>query len=279
MVAGHKRQIQLLDLHIRAGTVSHAYLFSGPRHAGKMRVALQMVSSLLCADRPAGVLAFCGRCVECRGIAAGTHHDVHIEDTYKNEEDNQARISIEHIRRMRELAGRSAYGGTHVFIVRDASRLTREAANAFLKILEEPRGNTLFILLAEFLEDVLPTIRSRVWNIRFWPVLEQGTIPLQENAALSLFSVPFADRLRYADTLRDNPDRMQMWYTEAITQASRALHESLLSYSPHQKQTEAVFLAHACRSLIEGRDRFTKPYGTKRILFESDILRTSSNNS
>mgnify|MGYP001611549986 CR=1 FL=1 len=85
----------------------------------------------------------------------GTQIDVTIEDSYKNEEEKQVRISVERIRHLRDRAGRSAYGGTHVFIVRDAGRLTREAANALLKILEEPQGNALFLLLAEKEEEVL----------------------------------------------------------------------------------------------------------------------------
>lgn len=274
MIIGHQRQLQLLDLHIRTGTVSHAYLFAGPRHVGKMTVALQMISSLLCKNRPVSPLASCSTCESCRSIAAGTHPDVTVEDIYAHEEKQQEHISIDSIRRIRDLAARSAHGSTRIFILRDGGRLTREASHAFLKTLEEPRGDILFLLLVEKLEEVLPTIRSRVWTIRFWPSPE-GFIPANGQVQISAFlSIPVADHLRHADTLRDYPDRMQTWYKDIIALMSNNLHEQFIAGIP--SPSTLVFLARTIKLLMEGEERFSKPFGTKRIIFESDILKVST---
>lgn len=311
MIIGYHRQLQLLDLHVRKGTLSHAYLFTGPRHVGKLTIARCAAASILCekkTDAP-GNLFSCGECNSCKMCAAGAHPDMYMVDT---EETREQFLRLEDIQRVRERAYMSAYGGTHVFLIRDVSRMTREAANAFLKVLEEPRGCVIFFLLASAADDVLETIRSRSWHICFWPMSEKSIrtglaalykIPREasESAAQiadgligraiqfiraadkerkarkeehqfinSLLRGSAAERLRYADTLRENTDGMRAWFSKSTACAAGLVHASLQDGADH-----AVVFADMCRALIKGEERFLKPYGTKRILFEDTLVSLS----
>jgi DNA polymerase III delta prime subunit len=313
MIVGHQRQIKLLDLHISSDTTSHAYLFTGPRHVGKMTIARSVVAAILCHKRSRGLLASCGTCSICVSFASGAHPDVFIQDT---EESGETSLRLEAVHRIRDRASRSSYGGTHIFLIRDIARMTREAIHALLKVLEEPRSNILFFLLAESIADVPDTIRSRAWHMSFWPIstetiasfLEQekkisrkkalaaaylaGGLPgigvnaikepaniLQNNvmererALLVLFD-SITDRLAYADTLRDHSDRMQTWYTESIAILTHVLHNSIAK-TP-QASHDVYVIASICRRLLQGKARFIKPYAAKRILFESDMLHNYS---
>lgn len=312
MVIGHTRQIQLLDLHMRTNTWSHAYLFTGARHVGKLTVARRAASALLCEKKnnSKSALAACGACSACRSFAAGTHPDVFILDT---EETGEASIHIEEIRRMRERLGQTAYGGIHMVFIRDAARMTREAANAFLKVLEEPRGPSLFFLVSRSAEDVLGTIRSRAWHIRFWPVSEEmlmaglsmrgilhkraealvriaGGFPgealrlhgepeaalekaeSEQQHVVSLLRASIAERLAYAEMVHDNTDHMQAWYAKTIAALRNLVHASL-----YKERVDHVVLSAAgmCRVLMEGEERFGRPQATKRIVFENSMMNLS----
>ncbi|OGZ45032.1 MAG: hypothetical protein A3J54_03240 [Candidatus Ryanbacteria bacterium RIFCSPHIGHO2_02_FULL_45_13b] len=304
---GHKRQQALLDLHMRSGAMSHAYLFSGARHVGKMTFAKMVAVALLCEKREAGkgMLFSCGTCRACVMTKAGSHPDMVVVDA---EQSGETALHLEDIQRVRERAALSAYGGMCVFIIRDISRITREAANAFLKVLEEPRGRVVFLLLAGVADDVLPTIRSRVWHMRFWPMSEEiltvgikkeydvpseqvaqvvrlsGGLPgvafrlvtsLDEQKLLekehmcirTLFDASIAKRMKYAEKLRENPEGMQKWFTESIAILADRVHVSL-----SQNNHEAIVAADQCKMLMEHEEQFLKPYGVKRILFEDALI-------
>ncbi|TSC77823.1 MAG: DNA polymerase III subunit delta', partial [Parcubacteria group bacterium Gr01-1014_29] len=197
MIIGHQRQIQLLDLHIRTDALSHAYLFTGPRQVGKMTIARRAAASVLCLKRPRGVLASCGTCQSCTTLASQAHPDV-FELSPGGGDAGKAPLRIGDIRDLRVRAGQSAYAGKKLFFVDDVSHSTHEAANALLKVLEEPRGDTVFFLIAQQAQDVLPTIRSRAWQMRFWPVsYELLETCLVENYHILPASAACAARLAY----------------------------------------------------------------------------------
>jgi len=307
MIIGHQHQQTLLDLHMRSGTMSHAYLFSGARHVGKMAMAKRVAAALLCEKKETGkeILFSCGTCRACIMTKAGTHPDMVVIDA---ERSGETMLRLEDIQQVRERAALSAYGGTRVFIIRDVSRMTREAANVFLKVLEEPRGQTVFLLLARVADDVLSTIRSRVWHIRFWPMSEEvliaglekeyhvsseqaadvarlaGGLPgmamrlvgspdeqklLEKERAYirALFTASIAERMKYAEKLRENPEGMQNWFVESIAMLADTVHISL-----RNTNLRVVAAADACRLLMEREEQFLKPYGVKRIIFEDALI-------
>jgi DNA polymerase-3 subunit delta' len=159
-IIGHKPVIRTLLNTVSSGRVAHAYLFAGPEGVGKETTALAFVRALLCA-RPAGGDA-CGVCRECRQVEHQNHPDLCFL------QPDGSSIKIEQIRGiLRRAPYRSYQGGRKIFLVRKAEAMTAEAANCLLKTLEEPPGDTLFILLSARPQALLPTILSRCQRCTF----------------------------------------------------------------------------------------------------------------
>lgn len=142
------------------GRLSHAYIFDGPDGVGKQTTARALAALLLC-EQPQEADS-CGQCLACRQLDAGTHPDCHILVP-----DGRS-IKIKQIRDLRaRLAGTASYGGYTVVIIDQADSMTLEAANAFLKTVEEPQGPTCFVLITTQADRLPDTIRSRAQLVRF----------------------------------------------------------------------------------------------------------------
>jgi DNA polymerase-3 subunit delta' len=137
------------------GSMTHAWLLTGPPGSGRSVAARAFAAALECP------LNGCGECRECRTAVDGSHADVDVIATEG--------LSIK-VEQARELAAMSALrpsvGPWRVIIVEDADRLTERAADALLKAIEEPVPRTVWILCAPSLEDVVITIRSRSRHVR-----------------------------------------------------------------------------------------------------------------
>lgn len=167
----------------------HAILLYGARGIGKKNLALDFAEALLCAT-PLGDGHACGQCEECRLTAAGSHPGLRwvlpqmlAEQLFPQTTDDESaaevvtadeeggggkpakasrEIRVEQIRGLADFLGVAAFrGGRRVVLLAPAEAMNAIAANTLLKVLEEPPAATLFILVADALDDVLPTIRSR----------------------------------------------------------------------------------------------------------------------
>lgn len=139
---------------VAKGRSAHAYLVNGPVRGGSADLTERMVQNLLCERGGNG----CGECKACLKVSERTHPDmVWIEPRMKSR-----RISVEEVRDIQSLVYQTSYmGDWKVCVIAGADRMTREAANALLKSLEEPPDKSMFILLAENPQYLLPTIISR----------------------------------------------------------------------------------------------------------------------
>jgi len=143
--------------------IPHALLFTGETGIGKGAVARGFAKVLNCHEPTAE--DSCDRCASCRKIDAGRHPDV----LWITKEG--AFIKIDQVRQIQErLKYRPFEAKYRVTVMEDAHDLKEEAANAFLKILEEPPRQNVFILISMEPRMILPTIVSRCCHIRFQPL-------------------------------------------------------------------------------------------------------------
>ena len=135
--------------------MAHAWIITGPPGSGRSVAALAFAAALQCTDP--GEIG-CGRCAHCRDVLADSHTDVlHIVPRGLS-------ISIEEMREMRKEAAKlPTVADWRIIIIEDADRLTGPAADAILKVVEEPPAHTVIMMCAPSIdpEDFSPTLRSR----------------------------------------------------------------------------------------------------------------------
>jgi DNA polymerase-3 subunit delta' len=207
-LAGHLALRQrLLAAHLR-GALPSSLLLAGPRGVGKQRLALWLGQALLCAT-PGTDGTPCDSCQACRFAREGRHPDLHwlyprprLKDGDASAADVRADLAEATAERVGEQRGlwgapggneglyvatmravvqqaavSPALGRRKVFVVGDAERMVPQegadaAANAFLKLLEEPPADTTLILTSCEAGALLPTIRSRVVTVRVRPLAD-----------------------------------------------------------------------------------------------------------
>jgi DNA polymerase III subunit delta' len=134
------------------GSMTHAWLFTGPPGSGRSVAARAFAASLQCPD------GGCGACAECHTTLAGTHADV------RSVVPDGLSISVDEMRQLvLRAAGTPSGGRWQVVLIEDGDRLTEKASNALLKAVEEPSPRTVFLLCTPSThpDDVSVTIRSR----------------------------------------------------------------------------------------------------------------------
>ncbi len=166
-VVGQQHVVRTLRNAVEQDKVHHAYLFVGSRGTGKTSMAKILARSLNC-ERGGPTVTPCGECESCTTIAAGTSIDVIEMDAASNR-------SVDDVRDLRERVAYAPTGGRwKVYILDEAHMLTKEAWNAFLKTLEEPPPNTVFVLATTESHKVMATIADRCQRFDFQrPSLEQ----------------------------------------------------------------------------------------------------------
>ena len=185
---GHDRVVDSIRRAMQGGRLPHAFLFVGPEGIGKLTFALRLAQALLCERVPEAELAPCGVCPGCVQVLGGTHPD--LLRVARPEDKHELPIRV--IRDLcLDLGLKPARGGRKVAIVDDADDMNDEAANAFLKTLEEPPDRSALILIGTSAELQLDTIISRCRVVRFDPLpaaelasvlVEQGVVDDIKNA-------------------------------------------------------------------------------------------------
>ena len=180
MILGHNRQIEYFNKVLLRGRMAHAYLFYGPEHIGKLTFAKLLAKTLFCEKSSKAIGNECGSCNECRAADTGMNQGFiffDTEHTLVSKKDKRKDIPIEDIRELRRRLAFAPEGEKwRVVIMSDAEKLSPSAADAFLKILEEPGAQTLIILITSSRESILPTIISRTQPVRFSLVPEDALL-------------------------------------------------------------------------------------------------------
>lgn len=186
-IIGQKRVKDILSRAFRNQRLTHAFLFHGPEGVGKEATALELAKMILC-EHPDQ--APCGACGQCHKVSGLNHSDVmYIFPAMKSTKPEEERtvldsvvanpyfrqrpwaaptISIDKIRELRRVSAIKSFEGRgRVIVIAEADKMTTEASNAVLKILEEPSKKMTLILTALNKESLLPTIVSRCQEIKF----------------------------------------------------------------------------------------------------------------
>jgi DNA polymerase-3 subunit delta' len=271
-VIGHEDIRHALGTAAHTGSLTNALLLHGPPGIGKQRVALWLAQLLVCEEQGATP---CDRCLPCRLARQLEHPDVHwffplprpkvsggsdklgeaLEDLraeelvsrrsdplYPTGTNETTGIYLAHVQIIRRMAAaRPAMGSRKVFVIGDAEALvpqeaSPEAANALLKVLEEPPADTTVILTAADPEVLLPTVRSRLLPVRMRPLAEQAVADfLVQHRDLPPASAAVIARLAQGSIGRGlayAPDGEDPGPLEVLRASARSLLEIALEGAP-----------------------------------------------
>jgi DNA polymerase-3 subunit delta' len=168
-ILGHEWAVTALQRDIQQKRVRHAYLIAGPAGIGKRTLAMAFIQALMC-EKGTG----CGECRACKLILHQNHPDVMIvKPVVSGERIKTEKILVDRIRDelIVPITRKPVEGRYRIGFVPNFEAANENAANAFLKTLEEPPEYAVLILTTDDLESLLPTIRSRceVVNLRTLP--------------------------------------------------------------------------------------------------------------
>lgn len=171
------QETQWSHLHAQrqAKRIPHALLLAGSAGLGKKHLAQEFAKTILCLEPQA---SYCNHCRSCRLFNAGTHPDYQMITTSAD----SSIIKIDDIRQLAEKSGQTAQQSSYkIIIIEPAEAMNIAAANALLKMLEEPPVQTVFLLISHQLQQLPATIRSRCQIIPFrTPPLVQAADWLQQ---------------------------------------------------------------------------------------------------
>lgn len=247
-IRGHRDRVEWFRRTMRRGRLSQAYVFAGPDGIGKRLFAKTLAQCLFCQRHANEELLACGECSGCKLVLRGSHPDLHevsrksgkaefTIDLLLGPPDNRGREGLCY-----ELSRLPMVADRKIAILDDAASMNTESANAFLKTLEEPPPKALIILIADNLDALLPTIRSRCQTVRFDP------LPVQDVADILLQQELVTDRAE-ATTLAEVSGGSLTTATQLLEPELRALRDLL--YSQLAGAIDAPVLAEKLVSGIE----------------------------
>jgi DNA polymerase-3 subunit delta' len=159
--------VQLLQRSLARGRLGHAYLFTGDQLDDLELLARTLAKTLNCQHpvKTSGVATdCCDECLSCRKIDSETHADIH----WARPESKSRVLTVEQMRDlMQQIQLKPTEAEFKVAVIAGTDRLNAQAANAFLKTLEEPPSNSVLILLSTEPSRILETILSRCLRLNF----------------------------------------------------------------------------------------------------------------
>ena len=246
-IVGHQKNKEFLKRFLNREERPHALLFYGPEGIGKCLLAKEFARAFLCHDK--GAQRPCGQCESCRLLNFETgnfaHPDYLYYDPMTDDEQEKKKTKIISVNQIRNLIKQAAFGPTlskhKICIINEADTMNQEAANSLLKLLEEPPDKWFFILIASSVSRLLPTILSRVIQVRFTPLTVEET-----KQALLLKEIPEAE----ADLLAHLSDG-------SLGQALRFREERILDFRNMALKYVAEFPMQAPMTYLLTEDYFS----------------------
>lgn len=272
-VRGHDRAVETLRLSLVQGRFPHAFLFVGPEGVGKHTFALTLARGLLCERGGDRTLDPCEVCPGCLQVMGDTHPDLLRVGCPEDKHE----LPIKVIRDLcADLGLKPARGARKVAIVNDADDLNEEAANAFLKTLEEPPPGSVLILIGTSVELQLETIVSRCRVVRFDP------LPESELAALLLEQGITSDPSeagRLAQLAEGSVSRARGLADPVLARFRRSLIDEIASSRgfdpPALSLRIGAFVKEAGTESVDRRSRASLLFGELARFFRSTLWQTA----
>ena len=193
MIAGHDAAVEQFRRAWDSRSIHHAWLLAGPRGVGKAHfarlAAVRLLSEAAGPAVDADALETPSDHPTAKLIAAGSHPDMRWLQRLESEKTGSLarNISVEQIRTLGEFMGLTpALSDWRVVVIDSVDNLEPSAANALLKMLEEPPPNTIFLLVSHSPGRLLPTIRSRCRRLEFHPLTDDAMASVLEQQLPSL---------------------------------------------------------------------------------------------
>jgi DNA polymerase III subunit delta' len=180
-VIGQKNVLKFLEQGLINRSFGHAYLFCGPKSIGKTTIAKRLIKFLICDNYQKyqanadveNLKVSCDDCANCRQFEKGLYPGYYILERAVDDKTGKRKqnITIQQIRDLHEQIQHRSFANSYkAVLIPQAEFLSEEAANGLLKILEEPTPKTIFILITNSKEVMLPTIVSRCQALNFTAV-------------------------------------------------------------------------------------------------------------
>lgn len=294
-IVGQTAAKQQLTEAARNGRLPHALLLRGPAGAGKLALANALIQYVNCQQ--ATEHDSCGRCSNCLRISKGVFPDLHFvmpillrteagrsslsEDYYATfrerffpnpyfsmeqwqqvleSENRQLAIGVADIRELkRKLSLRAFEGGYKAAILWNAEHIRSEAANAFLKLLEEPPEKTLLILTCSDVSQLLPTILSRCQQISLSRVsradieaylLDKGIEAARAAEAAAISEGSVSQALACLDESQQlMHDRYAAWFRAVYLGNYARIQEEIQPVTESSREFQKLFLAYAIKKI------------------------------
>ena len=257
-IFGHDQVVNILRNHILQDEVRHAYLFVGIPGTGRRTIALQFAQALNCSEPPAPG-EFCGKCRNCRQIAAQQHPDLIVTET----ETAGTILKIDEIRDLQHTLSLAPYESRwRIGLLLRFDEANQNAQNALLKILEEPPENVKLLLTADSENSLLPTITSRCEVMHLFPAnlallasyltdRYQVESKAAESAAhLSAGRVGFAISLLKEPEKAEQMNRTAAECLEMFSQNTRERFRYASNFKDFKKRTELREVLHVWQSVM-----------------------------
>ncbi len=264
-------EAQILDA-LRGGRLHHAWLLTGPPGVGKVTLAFRFARRLLAGLHPGDTLAVDPAAAVFRRVAMRSHADLLTVEREWDEKKARLRgeIVVDDVRAVSAfLRLTPAEGGWRVVVIDGAEHMNRSAANALLKMLEEPPPRAVLLLTCDAPGRLLPTIRSRCRRLGLPPLTSS-----EMTAALAEYlpDMPLADRARLAELSAGSPGRALLLAEEKGLQLA-SLATEVLDGIPALPKLRAFAIAEQLGGRAE--DRFT-PFMTLLRDAVSDMVRRAA---
>lgn len=268
-------QLALLEKAARENRLAHLLLFHGGSALHQREVALRLAQILNCSQpTPEGP---CQECYACHKIISGNHPDVLWLKPLKTT------IGIEQVLAWQQKVYFKHYEGNYkVSVIEQADSVTLPAANALLKVIEEPPERTVIILCAQNAEGILPTIQSRAQHVYFPDLTEEnwltGLGEVDQQEAARAFRLSGKNQNLATALLEHGVPLLQEWVNKFRTAVEERDFLKLYSLFPIDKNQAVLYLQVMAVQTQEGIQKGTiRPFELLAIGKATDVLRQQVN--